>query len=62
MGAGQYLTGTFTADAATQGIVFNGVTPLFAAYQVREVPEPSTLILAGTGIIGLLLCIRRKRK
>jgi len=60
-GVGQYLIGTFTADAATQvisvastgsntrGIQLNG-------YQLREVPEPATLGLLALG--GLMIAFR----
>ena len=47
-GLGQFVTGTFTADGATQDIVLTGVggQPLINAFQIRAVPEPSTLAMA----------------
>lgn len=67
---GQYVIGTFTADAATQAISVipastdSGVVtaPEFNAFQVRIVPEPSTFSVLVTGMIGLLAYARRKRK
>ena len=70
---GQFVTGTFTADAATQQFVATGGTwasPGSAArvyvnaVQVRVVPEPSTLALASLGIVGVgsWFCRRRIRR
>lgn len=63
-GFGQYITGTFTADSATQS--FNAVAGVGGradanAMQVRAVPEPSMI---GIGIVGLVATwqLRRSRK
>jgi hypothetical protein len=56
---GQYAIGTFTADAATQEIDFNGSSfygtdPMLNAFQLRELtptPEPSTWALAAVGLV-----------
>jgi hypothetical protein len=64
---GQWIVGTFTADAATETILATGydgsqfgdeygVVPLV---QVREVPEPATLGMIGA-LGGLMLFIRRR--
>jgi hypothetical protein len=64
-GLGQFVTGTFTADGATQDIVLAGVggQPLINAFQIRAVPEPSTcaITLAGLACGGYLVRRRRKR-
>jgi len=51
-GLGQFVTGTFTADGATQDITFTGAatSPLINAFQIRAVPEPATCIMALAGI------------
>ena len=70
MGAGQYIIGIFTADAATQDIPFVGSPnspygrlPCLSAYQVRNVtaPEPSTLVLLAFGMMGVAAYVRRRR-
>jgi hypothetical protein len=67
---GQFAIGTFTADAATQEIDFDGdsgyegTDPLINAFQLREItpaPEPSTLALAAMGGLGSLLMFRRRK-
>lgn len=51
-GLGQYVIGTFTADATTQAIALDGAgaflnrQPLINGFQVRAVPEPSAAMLA----------------
>jgi hypothetical protein len=64
-GFGQFVTGTFTADGATQAIVLAGVggQPLINAFQIRAVPEPSTLAMAfaGLGFAGYSVFRRRRR-
>ena len=62
-GLGQYVTGTFTAAGTSQTMVLaasGSDTPLISAFQVRAVPEPSSLALvaAACGALGL----RRRRK
>lgn len=59
-GLGQFVVGSFTADAATQDIsVFNADGAHFNALVVAAVPEPSGAILLGLGAVGLL--VRRRR-
>lgn len=60
------LTGSFIADAATQDIVvraFPGTgqtsaSPIINAFQVRQVPEPSTLLLMGMAFCVMALTRR----
>lgn len=65
-GLGQYVIGTFTADAATQ--IFNllgshnaGTTDStqLNGFQIRAVPEPSQALLAALGVVSIGL--RRRR-
>ncbi|MEP4078013.1 PEP-CTERM sorting domain-containing protein [Haloferula sp.] len=59
-GLGQYIIGTFTADAASQDIAVVSLTaPQIAAIQLRAVPEPSSAALLGLG--GLALVLRRRK-
>lgn len=67
LGAGgttaQYVTGTFTADATSEDIYLSGNTaggPFFGAMQVRETPEPATLLLLG-GPVLLMGVLKRRR-
>jgi len=69
-GVGQFVTGTFTADATTQTIstfggAANSATSGYrnqpSAIQIRAVPEPSTLALASLGIIGVGTWFGRRR-
>jgi hypothetical protein len=60
-GVGQFVTGTFTADAASEGITFSGVSgsPVLNGLQLRDlgpatpIPEPSSLALFALGGLGL---------
>lgn len=63
---GQFVTGSFIADATTQDIVISGLTDSGAAggfilngFQVRLVPEPGSAILLSLG--GLLLAARSRQ-
>jgi hypothetical protein len=66
---GQFAIGTFTADALTQQIDFNGSSfygtdPMINAFQLRdiaEVPEPSTMALATLWGSGVILLFRRRK-
>ncbi len=60
---GQYVTGTFTAAGTSQSFTILGnVCQQINAIQLRAIPEPSTLALLATGLIGLLCYAWRKRK
>jgi len=60
--AGQFAIGTFTADGTSQSLYMttDGTSPQnhINAYQVRLIPEPSTALLGGLGLLALL---RRRR-
>jgi hypothetical protein len=58
---GQFVIGTFTADATTQTLYMetNGFAQNHLnAYQIRMIPEPSSALLGGLGLLALL---RRRR-
>lgn len=59
---GQYVTATFTATATTKLIDFDGTdlnSPLVNAFQLREVPEPSTWALGAIATVVLGAAARR---
>ena len=58
-GLGQFVTGTFVADAAAETIVFHSPTtplagPQINAFQLRVIPEPSTWMLLSAGALLLV--------
>jgi hypothetical protein len=58
-GTGSFVIGTFTADATSQAMLYS--SPDYAqisAFQVRAVPEPSSMLIGG---IGSLFFFRRRR-
>jgi hypothetical protein len=65
-GVGQYVIGTFTANAGSETITFNGTStgqaPTINAFQLRAVPEPSTMsiLLLGGVVISGARFLRRK--
>jgi len=63
--AARVTTGTFVASQTIQD-VHQFRTPSsngqIQAYQLRAIPEPSTLLLAALGLLGLLGCARRRRR
>ena len=71
-GLGQYAIGTFTADSSkSQTLSFAPSTVqgtlCGAAFQLdglelRQVPEPSALILLASGLLGLLCYAWRRRR
>ncbi|WPJ97891.1 PEP-CTERM sorting domain-containing protein [Coraliomargarita algicola] len=64
--AGQYVIGTFTADATTQSITISGGTDSGSssnqinALQLRAVPEPSSTALLIGAMSSALLLLRRR--
>ncbi len=62
-GLGQYVIGTFTADAATQSFTYTGATSnsgyvAINAFSVHQIPEPSAALL---GVLGLSFLALRRR-
>jgi hypothetical protein len=60
------LTGTwFNGQKATGGLYlsdFNGIVTASTGFQQSAVPEPGTLSMLGTGLLGLGALVRRKLK
>jgi hypothetical protein len=57
-GRGQWASGTFIANGTSQAITFSGPRPAISGFQLRVVPEPSSLTLLA---LGALLFLRRRR-
>lgn len=60
-GMGQWVSGTFTASGTSQSITLSGARPVINGFQLRAVPEPSTLVLLGSALFALG-CARRRRQ
>lgn len=66
-GLGQFVTGTFTATAATQAFTVQGATTAtnyasqINGIEVSSIPEPSTLAMMGMGALALGLARFRRR-
>jgi hypothetical protein len=66
-GTGQFVIGTFTASTSQEMIAFNGVditqAPTVNAFELRAVPEPTTMsiLLVGGAILGAARTLRRKK-
>jgi hypothetical protein len=67
---GQYVIGTFVADATRETFTYSSVLLTsgngeLTAIQLRQgvletVPEPSTMVLAGFGVFGMLFAAGRR--
>ena len=62
-GVGQFVLGSFTANAVSQAVTFtpnSGAFVEFSAFQLRAIPEPSSIALLTLGGAGLLFASRRR--
>ncbi len=66
-GTGQYVIGTFTAGSTSEIITFTGAdstqAPTVNAFELRAVPEPTTLsmFLLSSAALGAARVLRRER-
>jgi hypothetical protein len=63
-GVGQFAVGTFTAAGPQEVVTYDSVRlPFLSAFQLRTtaVPEPSSFVLAGLGLMGLGFAAGRKK-
>ena len=58
----EFYSSTFSSPAALEGYMLSGYYYGITAWTVREVPEPTTMLLFGTGLIGLVGFARIKKK
>lgn len=58
-GLGQFVIGTFIADATSQVITYESNNSMINAVQLRAIPEPGSAALLG--MVGVAALIRRRR-
>ncbi len=62
-GLGQWVTGTFVASGPTQDVTIGRVGAshlVLNAFQLRQIPEPSSVVLLGCAGLSLVLARRRR--
>ncbi len=62
MGTGSLAGNQVTLVTPTFVLALGNKLPVFASFTVSIIPEPGTLLLLGTGIVGLAAVGRRSRK